>query len=95
MQVVHDKLSNHQQNSRTQDTQKTPLVRVGDKVWRCSKRTSKHKDSMIFPKYIGPILTLQVNDNHTYPVERNGRVSRESGSKLKEYFDSLWDAVKP
>lgn len=39
-------------------------------------------------KYVGPFTILQIDEIHTYLVEQNGRVSRESESWLKTCYPS-------
>lgn len=55
----------------------------GNKVWFCSKHISKHKSQKPLPKFAEPLNILQIDDNHTYFVERNGRASRKYDSRLK------------
>lgn len=57
-------------------------------MWLNSKCTSKHKSLKPLPKFVGPFTILQVDDNHTYRVEQNGRVGRESEIRFKTYFSS-------
>lgn len=38
------------------------------------------------PNFVGHFIILQLDDNHTYLVEQNGRVNRESESRLEAYF---------
>lgn len=79
---------------RTQDTHAPLLFSVGYKVWLHSKRTSKNKSAKLLPKFIGTFLILQVEKNHIYPIEQKGRVSRESESRLKAFYESVSAAGK-
>lgn len=90
--MARDKLKDQQRRIRIHYNQEAPLFQVGDKVWLCSKSTSKNQSLKLFPKFMG--LFNIVDDNHTYLVEQNGHVSQESENWLNAYFSSGSDVDK-
>lgn len=78
----------------SQDTQEPALFLVGDRVWLHSKMTSKHNSANLLLKFVGHVLILQVEDNNTYPIYRNGCVYQESENRLKAFYKSTMNLVQ-
>lgn len=86
MKVPHDNLGDQQKWFRTHASQEPPLFEMEKKVWLQSKCKSKHKNLKLLPKFVESFTILKVDDVHSYLIEQNGKVSRESESRLKAYF---------
>ena len=83
---AYDKLRAQQNVVRNQDTQEPPLYRKGEMVLLKNQRQKKGTSSKLRRKFVGPYKIQEVFDNHTYTIERNGKLHREHEGRLKPFY---------
>jgi len=54
-------------------------------VWVVNGRRRQRPAAKLQPKFVGPYAVVEVMPNHTYKVERSGKVSIQNEARLKPY----------
>ena len=85
LEEAFDKVRSYQNNVRAKDTQEPPLYVKKDLVLIKNQRQKKGTSSKLRRKYLGPYVVKEVFENHTYTLERNGKVCKEHESRLKPF----------
>ena len=88
LEKAHKLLREKQLLIKGQDIKEPPLFTAGDKVWVRAKGTKKGTSSKLQPKFHGPFKIVQANDNHTYVVDMNGRMTTENEVRLKLFTEA-------
>ena len=88
LETAYQNIRSYQGKVRSSDTQEPPLYSKNELVLLKSFRQKKGTTAKLRRKYVGPYIIKEVYENHTYLLERNGKMCREHENRLKPFRQS-------